>query len=64
MSILAVEDTTVDKNDPDRFLVFLDAVDPSKDENVILRVHPDCMKLTPTQAKLRTFKPLWDAYEK
>jgi hypothetical protein len=39
--------------------LFYEAIDPSKNEKIVLRVHPDCK--TCNEAKIRTFKILRDS---
>jgi len=58
MRILLIED----KKDED--LLYYEAIDPSKNEKVYLRIPSEFKERTAIEAKLWTFKPLWEEYER
>ena len=41
-----------------------EAIDPSKDEKIYLRLPPEFENKKPIEAKIWTWKVLWDEYEK
>jgi len=53
---------SVDLWDDTSNAVFYEAIDPSKEEKIVLRVHPTEVK-TCMDAKLWTWKFLWDKYK-
>lgn len=57
MRILVVKDSEED-------LVFYEAIDPSKDEKVYLRIPPEFATKTAAEAKVWTFPVMWEEYEK
>ena len=57
MRILVVKDSEED-------LVFYEAIDPSKDEKVYLRIPPEFAIKTAREAKVWTFPVMWEEYEK
>ena len=57
MRILVVKDSEED-------LVFYEAIDPSKDEKVYLRIPPMFANKTAKEAKVWTFPVMWEEYEK
>ena len=44
--------------------LFYEAIDPSKNEKIVLRVSPTAWIETALQAKIRTWKHLWDWVQK
>ena len=51
----------VDDKDPDWMMMFYEAIDPSKNEKVVLRVPPTMQ--TAYEAKMWTFPTMWDMYQ-
>ena len=63
MRLLMIEDSS-QSQESERYMVYYEATDPSKNEKIILRVPPEFRNRTAYEAKLRTFAPLRDEYEK
>ena len=57
MRILSIKDAEED-------LVFYEGVDPAKNEKIHLRLPPSMKNRRPIEAKIWTFKELWNEYEK
>lgn len=53
---------SIDLGDDEQPAKFYEAIDPSKNEKIVLRVHPTEVN-TCMEAKLRTWKFLWDKYK-
>jgi NADH:ubiquinone oxidoreductase subunit C len=64
MTLYSIEDTTVETDSNDRFMVFYEAIDPSKNEKIVLRVPPMFKDKTAIEAKYWTFPELWEEYNK
>jgi hypothetical protein len=52
----------IDRED-DTPMIFYEAIDPSKNEKIYLRMPPEFENRTPSEAKCWSFKPLWDLYQ-
>lgn len=62
MTLYCIEDKS--QEGEDRYMVFYEAIDPSKDEKIVLRVPPEFRNRTAQEAKYWTFPQLWEEYEK
>jgi len=48
----------------DEPMVYYEAIDPSKNEPIYLRLPPEFKNKKPMEAKCWTFKPMWEEYQK